>query len=838
MIAEFLAQHVWLQKMLPILVDAAMKGALLVLLAGTASYFLRNRSAAARHAVWTAAVIGHLAIPIFAVLLPAWRIPLLPEAAWMRAASSPNLDGAASGLVPPAVDANSPAASASTPEQTPSTPGSAPATGAGPRSSDASTRSPEAGAFVAVQTVSLASILAFIWLVGTLLVLLRLAVGTWRVGQLARDGARVEDGRWLSLTQRLANRLGVTRPLTLLRGESLAVPVTWGIVYPAVLLPHDADTWPEERRRFVLVHEMAHVKRFDALTQLLAQLSIAVFWFNPLVWLAAHRMRVEREHACDDYVLRDGTTPSLYAGELLEMVRTIGTPRHDRAAPAFAALAMARRSEFEGRMLAILDPRLDRHTLNRRGTVMTALIVAFLTLPLAALRPFGQTTGESTSAAQVSSALLTPVSAADSAEPSAKPAAPASAASSTDANCERYLSVSGSSTQILTGKNNQRETLKFVRASNGRCTEASLLGHARFSADETELTYLEPGGVARFREVAGGRDRSVVVVAANGGSLTYSAAENGRSVPFDAEMREWLSRLLPAVLREAGINVPARVARLRAQGGVQAVLRDIGQIQSTGAKRSHYEELLKTAPLRSNEASSVVSQAGEDLAKSSGDLSAVLQKVPPSAIQSPASRRAIADAIARIPSSGDKTNTLKTLAPNADRETLLMLARGAETIPSSGDKSRFLTTTASEYLTPSDQALRDAFFRTAATVQSDGDLHRVLIAAMAYGHGNRPVVMEVIRTTNEIGSSGDISIVLQSLADQRLLTPQTPTATIAVIERTLTMGSSGDRSRVLMSLARHGLLSTSAVRDAYTQAAMALPSDGDRANTLAAAARE
>ena len=197
---------------------------------------------------------------------------------------------------------------------------------------------------------------------------------------------------WLSLTQRLANRLGVTRPLILLRGERLAVPVTWGIVYPAVLLPQDADSWSEERRRFVLVHEMAHVKRFDALTQLLAQISLAVFWFDPLVWLAAHRMRVEREHACDDYVLRDGTAPSLYAGELLEMVRSIGMPRHDRAAPAFAALAMARRSEFEGRMLAILDPRLDRHTLTRRGTLMTAVIVALLTLPLAALRPFQQPT--------------------------------------------------------------------------------------------------------------------------------------------------------------------------------------------------------------------------------------------------------------------------------------------------------------------------------------------------------------------------------------------------------------------------------------------------------------
>src|SRR4029078_4276238 len=191
--------------------------------------------------------------------------------------------------------------------------------------------------------------------------------GTWKVGRLAKHGDRVDDGECLSLTQRLANRLGITRPLPLLRGDSLAVPVTWGVVYPAVLLPPDSEEWPEARRRFVLVHEMAHVKRFDALTQLIAQLAIAIFWFDPLIWLAAHRMRVEREHACDDYVIRDGTKPSLYAGELLDMVRSLGGPPHEKAAPAFAALAMARRSEFEGRMLAILVPRLDRHTLDRRS---------------------------------------------------------------------------------------------------------------------------------------------------------------------------------------------------------------------------------------------------------------------------------------------------------------------------------------------------------------------------------------------------------------------------------------------------------------------------------------
>jgi hypothetical protein len=108
---------------------------------------------------------------------------------------------------------------------------------------------------------------------------------------------------------------------------------------------------------------------------------------------------------------------------------------------------------------------------------------------------------------------------------------------------------------------------------------------------------------------------------------------------------------------------------------------------------------------------------------------------------------------------------------------------------------------------------------------------------MSYGHGNTPIIMHVIRTTNELRSSGDIAVVLRNLATQRLLTPGNPAPTLAVIERTLTMNSSGDRAMVLTTLARSGLLSTTAVKDAYTRAALALPSDGDKSSVLAAAAR-
>jgi beta-lactamase regulating signal transducer with metallopeptidase domain len=831
MLPGFFNDHSSLQGAVPVLTDAALKGAVLVIIAACGAYLLRNRSAASRHAVWTAAVVGHMAIPALVFVLPAYRLPVLPAAPWMAAEST-----ASSAAPAVASDAKGNGIVTPRPAETPAPDRGSPVSthdiaAAPTQSSDQARPGVPARGGTNTSKGNL-PVLAAIWLAGALLVLLRLALGTWRVEQIARDSARVEDGVWLSLAQRLANRLGVTRPLTLLRGERLAVPVTWGIVYPAVLLPQDADTWSEERRRFVLVHEMAHVKRFDALTQLVAQISLAAFWFDPLVWLAAHQMRVEREHACDDYVLRDGTTPSLYAGELLEMVRSIGTPRHDRAAPAFAALAMARRSEFEGRMLAILDPRLDRQTLNKRGTLMTAIVVALLTIPLAALRPFQQpssnvSTGSPTSTAGRSSAATVSQRSSRISPQSVR-------------SCDSYATGSSSlgiSTHIDIHNSGNSQILELLISTPSRCTEAAVLGKAVFSPDETHIEQLSPGGFARFRERTTAFDRAVSVTTAGDGSLSYSAMVDGRAAPFDAGMSAWLAHLLPDVLREAAFNVPARVARLRAHGGVPAVLQEISLIHTSAAKRAHYEELIKNGPtLSETDAEKIAQQVGRDLT-SSGDLSAVLQMLPRSAVQSPGARQAIADALSRIQSSGDKAATLAILAPNADPGMLLLLAKAAEDLSSSGDKANFLITTAAEYLASGSESLRNAYFRVVSSVQSSGDMANVLISVMPYGHASPAIPLEVIHSSKALASSGDAANVLIQLITMRLLQPGDPRVALALVDRTLTMASSGDRANVLIMLAGSGALSNPQVKDAFTKAAMALPSEGDRANVLASAAR-
>lgn len=779
---------------LGLLIDTALKGSLLILAAAIAAYLLRNRSASARHAAWTAAVIGHLALPVVTLLAPAWYLPILPAPPWLDV---------------PAATATVTAAATDVGSRTETLP-VAPAAGVAVTGQRAS--APGQGiashASATIREWPVLSVLGLLWIIGTLAVLLRLAIGTWRVGRLAKTGERVDDGGWLSLSQRLANGLGIARPLTLFKGDSLAVPVTWGVVYPAVLLPPDSDEWPEARRRFVLVHEMAHVKRFDALTQLLAQMTIAILWFDPLIWVAAHRMRVEREHACDDYVLRDGTTPSLYAGELLEMVQAIGSPRHDRAAPAFAALAMARRSEFEGRMLAILDPKLERHTLGRRSTMATAALVTLLVLPLAALRPF-----RADSPAPAPS-IATALTGDSTAIVTAAVAATEKRISYTCDTVDVNAKVSGETVHIHVDHDDDEvwRELEYMARRQGRCVAASMIGMAAFSPDERVLTSLASGSTADFRELTSGSDRSVKVRRNRGGDLAFDASVNGRAVAFDSDMRSWLGGLLPEVLAESGVNAPGRVARLRRGGGVDGVLTAIRGLRSSRAKRVHYEALIESGRLSSSEKDKLGRQARKDLGSSSSDLSAVLESLQKSMRKTDASRnaaglaldgissrrRTIGDDLARLGSSTDSAQLLTQYAVSNDPEMILMALRGAKEISSDTDRRLLLQTIAARALGRKNGALRRAFFDATLAMTSDTDLRVTLTHALPYGHADPEVTLAIFKSVASMSSDSDKRVTLSAAIDQKLV--KTPALREAFMVAARTIQSSTDFS-ILMQLA-------------------------------------
>ncbi|HEU0054953.1 MAG TPA: M56 family metallopeptidase, partial [Longimicrobium sp.] len=339
-----------------LLLDASLRGAVVLAAALAATRLMRRATAASRHLVWTVALAAVLALPALSLVLPAWKVLPVPTlgrspAPHVFTVSPPPVSAlpgderpGASGSVSPA-----PAGSASL------APASSPRTDAPARRSF---------------SFDWRTAVVALWALGGALVAARLAYGVARVWWLRRRAEEITDESWVRIVDGLARRLRVGRIVTLLRERRAAVPMTWGLISPVVLLPAEADGWSEERRTVVLAHELAHVRRWDAATQWIAHLALALFWFNPLVWLAARRLREEREHACDDAVLAIGTRPVTYADHLLDIVRALGA-----AEGPVAALAMARRSQFEGRLLAILDGATPRGGVSR-GLGAAALVVA------------------------------------------------------------------------------------------------------------------------------------------------------------------------------------------------------------------------------------------------------------------------------------------------------------------------------------------------------------------------------------------------------------------------------------------------------------------------------
>ena len=346
--------------------DAVGKASLLLGAAGMASLALRRASASVRHLIWTLALVGSLVVPALSIALPRWSVPVvtIPAAA--------DVAPVASATPPPVLRHPAREASAPVAQSTASAPTSA---------------APGRSLRWMLDGVRWEIAVLGLWIAGFVTIMARLLVGMLAVQWMSRRTEVVVDASWLPLARQLAADLGVSPRVTFLRSPRATMPMAWGILRPAVLMPAEADGWPMERLRIVLLHELAHVRRRDCLTHLLAQASCAVYWFHPLAWMAAKRARAERERACDDLVLAAGTRGSDYAEELLHIARVMRSGRFP-VILAGATLAMAHKSQLEGRLLAILDPRIPRRGLTRLRALATSAACMLAIMPLAALQPW------------------------------------------------------------------------------------------------------------------------------------------------------------------------------------------------------------------------------------------------------------------------------------------------------------------------------------------------------------------------------------------------------------------------------------------------------------------
>ena len=316
-----------------------MKPSLILLIGLALASALRTRSAALRHWILAATLIAAGVMPLLEATVPAWPVQFsLHRRAGTVGGAGVTLDLAIPG--------------------------------------NAATAAP---ARTDVRSTATWSWLDGIWMIGTAAWLTMLAAGAGRLSWLRARGQRPPE-RWQSLLDDICAGHKVRRPIDLVQSDHPSLLATWGVLRPRIIIPSAAADWPEDRVRVVLRHEVAHIRRHDWLMHVAGELLRAVYWFNPLVWIACRRLLTESERACDDEVLQAGTEPSVYADHLLTLARHFSAHR-----TWFPAPAMARRSTLHGRVAAMLNTRIDRRpvSLHRRIGTAAALLAAAIALAAA-----------------------------------------------------------------------------------------------------------------------------------------------------------------------------------------------------------------------------------------------------------------------------------------------------------------------------------------------------------------------------------------------------------------------------------------------------------------------
>jgi beta-lactamase regulating signal transducer with metallopeptidase domain len=323
------------------------KATALLISAWMALYLARRSRASVRHFILLAAFAGLAVLPLFLVVMP--KIPF-------RVQVQP----------PPVGRANN----ATTPVEL--------------RAADQVALGPHSDTHRISSSQLPMAMMDWVWIAGTAVFLMPVALGVWRLRRLGVDGMPWPDQR--VPVQAIAAGMGVDGKVKLRAHEDVTAPLTYGFARHTIVLPPEAGQWQETDLRRSLVHELEHIRRRDWTTQVIVRMICAIYWFHPLAWIARRRLCLEAERACDDAAIL-GTTEverTEYAAQLVSLARRMSVR------PAEAILGFAQRSDLSRRISALLDNQQSRGRADVAVVLGIGMSAAFLLFTLAPIQLIAQ----------------------------------------------------------------------------------------------------------------------------------------------------------------------------------------------------------------------------------------------------------------------------------------------------------------------------------------------------------------------------------------------------------------------------------------------------------------
>jgi beta-lactamase regulating signal transducer with metallopeptidase domain len=336
-------------QVIPLLIECGFRASLPAGLAWAATRLAFRSSAATRHFIWACAIAIATLLPLSTIVTPRWNVAAPTPLA--RLASAARIE---------AVPSTTPSI-ASTDRI---------GAGAAGRPKD---RRPGG--------LALAMVASWVWIMGAVVVFCYVLMGHLAAWRLYRTTRGIRDS-WIRDVEQLTKETGLSSALRVVESPAASTPVVLHLWRPIIVMPEASGRWSRSRIRAVLLHEFAHIKRNDLHVQSIAQLACAVYWFNPLVWFAAHQLRVECERACDDFALQVGTSRADYATHLFEIAR-----EGSASTTAYFGIGLAEyRSQLEQRLVAIMNPQTPRHSTTNLGRFIVALPMLLVALAAGAVQ--------------------------------------------------------------------------------------------------------------------------------------------------------------------------------------------------------------------------------------------------------------------------------------------------------------------------------------------------------------------------------------------------------------------------------------------------------------------
>ncbi len=348
--------ELWSEDLAWVWISAVPRQALLILAVALVLRAFPRMAAAWRHWTWLVAALAVGLIPLAASLLPSW--PLIP-AEWIYGTDAVSIS------------------EASKPQWA------------------LLTEPPSASWSIESSGWGWVEIAFIIWIVGALALIARLWAGLLGLRSFQRGRTPVYRGRLCARLEHCRRLAGVSTLVDLYLSSRSPLPMTWGVIRPAINLPEEAEGWSNERLDAVFLHELAHIQRADCWANMVLKMVCALNWFHPFVWMAARRTYLAQEVACDDFACAR-LRPSNYARHLVELTAVVEDFHRREIEPA---VGLSSCDHLRLRVASVLDPTRSRAALpGRAASLMSGLVVLpMLLVAMISLRFVDETRAEAVS---------------------------------------------------------------------------------------------------------------------------------------------------------------------------------------------------------------------------------------------------------------------------------------------------------------------------------------------------------------------------------------------------------------------------------------------------------